>query len=63
MVVLSESTTVLQQPFRTGPNEAGYELEAIWLYVRATHESRYMTINARLYKHVGGRYVHVANLT
>ena len=41
------------QGFRTGPVTGGYELASIWLYVRDTHESRYMTINADLYRGPG----------
>ena len=45
--VLSRNQDGLMQGFRTGSNRGGYELESIWLYVRDTHESRYMTIRAR----------------
>ena len=50
VVCLSEGQDGLLQGFRTGPNQGGYELTSILLYVRATHESRYMTINAGLYR-------------
>ena len=57
-VVLSDNQDGLGQGFRTGPVPGGYELESIWLYVRDTHESRYMTINAALYRGPGlGRKV------
>ena len=57
-VVLSDIQDGLGQGFRTGPVPGGYELESIWLYVRDTHESRYMTINAKLYRGPGlGRKV------
>ena len=61
-IVLSKSQDGLMQGFRTGPHQGGYELEGIWLYVRDTHESRYMTINADLYRGpgLGGK---VATLT
>ena len=52
-VVLSDIQDGLGQGFRTGPVPGGYELESIWLYVRDTHESRYMTINAKLYRGPG----------
>ena len=52
-VVLSDSQDGLGQGFRTGSDHGGYELESIWLYVRDTHESRYMTINAHLYRGPG----------
>ena len=62
LVVLSDNQDGLTQGFRTGPVPGGYELESIWLYVRDTHESRYMTINADLYRGpgLGGK---VATLT
>ena len=50
VVCLSEGQDGLFQGFRTGPNQGGYELTSILLYVRATHESRYMTINPGLYR-------------
>ena len=57
-VVLSDIQDGLGQGFRTGPVPGGYELESIWLYVRDTHESRYMTIDAALYRGPGlGRKV------
>ena len=54
LVSLHDDQTGLQQRFRTGPNPAGYQLEGIWLYVRNTHESRYMTIRGGLYLDSGG---------
>ena len=57
-VVLSRLQDGLVQGFRTGTVPGGYELDSIWLYVRDTHESRYMTINADLYRGPGfGRKV------
>ena len=57
-VVLSDIQDGLGQGFRTGSDHGGYELEGIRLYVRDTHESRYMTINAYLYRGPGlGRKV------
>ncbi len=53
----------VQQRFETGPNPAGYQLEGIWLRVDDTFESRYMTIDANLYRVGGGLYHHVANLS
>ena len=53
LVVLSDNQDGLIQGFRTGPVPGGYELEGIRLYVRDTHESRYMTINADLYRGPG----------
>ena len=50
---LSKYQDGVMQGFRTGPVTGGYELEGIWLYVRDTHESRYMTINADLYRGPG----------
>ena len=50
------------QGFRTGPHRGGYELESIWLYVRDTHESRYMTIRAEVYRDATMRHK-VATLT
>ena len=49
VVCLSEGQDGLLQRFTTGPNQNGYELTSILLYVRDTHESRYMTILAGLY--------------
>ena len=63
VVCLSEGQDGLFQGFRTGPNQGGYELTSILLYVRATHESRYMTINAGLYRGRGNQYTRVADLT
>ena len=63
VLALFDRQTGLRQRFRTGPNPAGYELEGIWLYVRDTHESRYMTINGVLYRASGDTYVHVADLS
>ena len=62
-LALFKNQTGLNQRFRTGPNQAGYQLEGIWLYVRDTHESRYMTINAGLYRISGGAYIRVADLS
>ena len=62
IVVLNKKHTGLLQGFRTGPNQGGYELTAIWLYVRDTHESRYMTINAELYRGRGDNLTKVADL-
>ena len=52
-VVLSDIQDGLAQGFRTGPVPGGYELESIWLDEREAHESRYMTINASLYRGPG----------
>ena len=52
-VVLSDIQDGLAQGFRTGPVPGGYELESIWLDEREAHESRYMTINAYLYRGPG----------
>ena len=60
--VLSRNQNGLMQGFRTGPNRGGYELESIWLYVRDTHESRYMTIRAEVYRDAAMRHK-VATLT
>ena len=49
LVSLSKGQDGLYQGFTTGPNPSGYELTSILLYVRDTHESRYMTILAGLY--------------
>ena len=49
LVTLCKSQDGLYQEFTTGPNPGGYELTSILLYVRDTHESRYMTILAGLY--------------
>lgn len=48
--------------FRTGPNADGYQLSSILLYVRDTHESRYMTILGRLWER-GDNTTWVADLT
>ena len=53
----------LYQAFRTGPNPGGYELKSIWLYVRNTLKSRYMTIAAGLYRGALHGGVRVATLT
>ena len=63
IIVLNKNQTGLLQGFRTGPRQGGYELTAIWLYVRDTHESRYMTINAELYRARGYNLTKVAGLT
>ena len=60
--VLSKNQDGLMQGFRTGSNRGGYELESIWLYVRDTHESRYMTIRAAVYRDAAMRH-QVATLT
>ena len=60
--VLSKNQDGLMQGFRTGPNRGGYELESVWLYVRDTHESRYMTIRAEVYRDAAMRHK-VATLT
>ena len=60
---LNKEVDGLQQSFTTGPNPSGYQLDKIWLYVRDTRESRYMTIDAHLHKVVEGGRVHVADLT
>ena len=63
LVALFKRQDGLQQRFRTGPNPAGYQLDGITLYVRDTHQSRYMTIVAGLYRRDGGRYTLVTNLS
>ena len=64
IIVLNKNQTGLLQGFRTGPRQGGYELTAIWLYVRDTHESRYMTINAELYRARGDHNLtKIADLT
>ncbi len=50
IVPLSAHQDGLYQGFTTGPNQAGYELHSISLYVRNTHDSRDMTIEAGLYR-------------
>ena len=50
IVSLSAHQDGLYQGFTTGPNQAGYELNSISLYVRNTHDSRDMTIEASLYR-------------
>ena len=60
--VLSRNQDGLMQGFRTGSNRGGYELESIWLYVRDTHESRYMTIRAGVFRDAALRHK-VATLT
>ncbi len=50
IVSLSAHQDGLYQGFTTGPNQAGYELHSISLYVRNTHDSRDMTIEAGLYR-------------
>ena len=62
-VTLYSGQTGFDQRFRTGPNPAGYQLQCIWLYVGDTHESRYMTINARVYRVSGDKYDQVAVLS
>ena len=62
-IVLSKNQDGLMQGFRTGPHQGGYELESIWLYVRDTWESRYMTIDAGLYRDIRTRPRKVASLT
>ena len=62
-LVLSKNQDGLMQGFRTGPFQGGYELESIWLYVRDTWESRYMTIDAGLYRDFRTRPRKVATLT
>ena len=62
-LVLSKNQDGLMQGFRTGPHRGGYELESIWLYVRDTWESRYMTIDAGLYRDIRTRPREVATLT
>ena len=59
---LSRNQDGLMQGFRTGSNRGGYELEGIWLYVRDTHESRYMTIRAAVFRDAAMRHK-VASLT
>ena len=63
IVTLCESQDGLYQGFRTGPNQGGYELTDISLYVRDAHESRHMTINAGLYHREGYLITKVADLT
>ena len=48
--VLGASQHGLNQGFRTGPHEGGYELTAIRLYVGRTHGARSMTVAAGLYR-------------
>ena len=59
IVTLCENQDGLYQGFRTGPNQGGYELTDISLYVRDANESRHRTINAGLYHREGK----VADLT
>ena len=63
IVKLNGSSNGFFQGFRTGPHQGGYELTSILLYVRDTHESRYMTINGGLYRDAPGAPVWVAPLT
>ena len=63
VVTLCENRDGLYQGFRTGPNQGGYELTDISLYVRAANESRYRTINAGLYHREGYLITKVADLT
>ena len=64
IVSLSVHQDGLYQGFTTGPNQAGYELNSISLYVRATRDSRDMTIDASLYcGDNGGPLTKVADLT
>ena len=62
-VRLSKDLPVLFQGFRTGPHPGGYELTSISMYVRRTHESRYMTINAGMYRDLPVARYKVAPLT
>ena len=63
VVTLCENRDGLYQGFRTGPNQGGYELTDISLYVRAANESRHRTINAGLYHREGYLITKVADLT
>ena len=61
-VTLNSDLDALLVEFRTGPNQDGYELTSIQLYVRDTHESRYMTILGKLGER-GANAAWVANLS
>ena len=63
IVTLCENRDGLYQGFRTGPNQGGYELTDISLYVRDADESRHRTINAGLYHREGYLITKVADLT
>ena len=63
IVTLCENRDGLYQGFRTGPNQGGYELTDISLYVRGADESQHRTINAGLYRREGYLIVKVADLT
>ena len=63
IVTLCENRDGLYQGFRTGPNQGGYELTDISLYVRDVNESRHRTINAGLYHREGYLITKVADLT
>ena len=62
-ITLHDGQDGLYQGFTTGPNQSGYELTSILVYVRDTHESRYMTILAGLYRGDGNVLTKVADLT
>ena len=63
IVTLCENQDGLYQGFRTGPNQGGYELTDISLYVRDANESRHKTINAGLYHREGYLITKVTDLT
>ena len=63
IVTLCGSQDGLYQGFRTGPNQGGYELTDISLYVRDANESQHRTINAGLYHREGYLITKVADLT
>ena len=61
-VRLDANQDALFVEFRTGPNQDGYELTSILMYVRDTHEARYMTILGKLWER-GDNVTLAANLT
>ena len=50
LTILHAGQHGLHQGFRTGPNDEGYELSSVSLYVGATNDSRHMRIDAGLYR-------------
>ena len=50
MTILNANIHGLYQGFRTGSNARDFELTSISLYVGDTHESRFMTVDAGLYR-------------
>ena len=50
LTILNANIHGLYQGFRTGPNARDFELTSISLYVGDTHDSRYLSVDAGLYR-------------